>query len=369
MNDLKKISQLIAKKKLIGLDSEEEKKFQHLMQEPANKALYDELDDIDLDSEIKLLNQLSATNKKTIRLPQFLKYAAAVLIGGVFIATGAWLFNQNFKSDQNAQAPTKSSVLITSNNSYALNKQERNYENDNVTIDKEGHISYETVKAIKTSYHTIKACDTANVSVTLLDGTKVILNVNSELSYKVPFDKDGRQVKLIGEAYFNVAHNEQQPFIVNTKEQKVKVLGTSFNVRAYENSNQVVTTLVEGKISAQFKSTHSNNYETILSPNQQLILDKKTNKAQVIEVDTYPVIAWSNNRFVFRNKELKEIMASLSKWYNVKINYEDDRLKDQVFSLDIARYKSINEVLTIMEKTNTVKFNTINKNILVQRVK
>jgi len=189
--------------------------------------------------------------------------------------------------------------------------------------------------------------------VTLPDGTSVWLNAASELKYPVSFEGSAnRIVQLSGEGYFEVKKDAAHPFIVETMGQKIKVLGTHFNVNAYLDNQEVKTTLLEGRV--QVNSLASSGQQRILKPGEQSTLQYGVLK--VAEVDLLQVQDWKNGEFIFSGERLESIMRKISRWYDVNIYYTDDQLKDNIFVGSVPRMSDVAQVLDVLELTGTVKF-------------
>ncbi|WP_320998214.1 FecR family protein [Butyricimonas paravirosa] len=188
----------------------------------------------------------------------------------------------------------------------------------------------------------------------LADGTKVWLNSLTQLRFPVTFAGEERKVYLTGEAYFEVARDSVHPFIVATDEgMEVKVYGTEFNVDTYRKGT-VKTTLVNGKVGIRVSATGE---EVRLSPNQMALFTKATQSVQVENVDPYGAIAWKDGKFVFEDEPIEEIMERLSRWYDVKVFYANERIKKHTFTGIITRFADISDVLHLMEETAAVEFN------------
>jgi transmembrane sensor len=196
--------------------------------------------------------------------------------------------------------------------------------------------------------------------VVLPDGSHVWLNAASSLRYPVAFSGKERVVELMGEAYFEVAHNKAMPFKVKTRQQEVEVLGTHFNVSAYNDEKITATTLMEGSVKVTSVADHKN---TIIKPGQQSTIDSQG--MQVREVDTDEALAWKNGYFLFNNENLGSIMRKISRWYNVEVVYQNDAVKSMVFSGTVSKYKNVSQVIRTLELTNEVHFKIDNNRIIV----
>ena len=199
--------------------------------------------------------------------------------------------------------------------------------------------------------------------ITLEDGTKVWLNAESQLSYPDTFRSDERRVILKGEAYFRVARNEEKPFYVESDGQLVRVYGTEFNIRTYEEDAAVYTTLISGSVALQ--AAGKLNAELFLTPGRQAVFDKKEASAFVRTVDTEVVTGWRRGLFVFEEQNLGQIMAALARWYNFDYEFTDNVLSETVFMGSVPRYGDFNEVLEILEKSGGVKFRMNGKTVTV----
>lgn len=187
----------------------------------------------------------------------------------------------------------------------------------------------------------------------LADGTKVWLNSLTQLRFPVTFAGEERKVYLTGEAYFEVARDSVHPFIVATDEgMEVKVYGTEFNVDTYRKG-MVKTTLVNGKVGIRVSATGE---EVRLSPNQMALFMRATQSIQVENVDPYGAVAWKDGKFVFEDEPIEEIMERLSRWYDVKVFYANERIKKHTFTGIITRFADISDVLHLMEETAAVEF-------------
>ena len=205
-------------------------------------------------------------------------------------------------------------------------------------------------------YNTLIVPRGGEFSLELADGTRVWLNAESRLRYPVAFTGKERKVEMEGEVYFEVAKNKEKPFIVTVNGVDIRVLGTSFNVSAYQE--EVVTTLVEGKV--QLKK---GNEQVILSPNQQAIWSD--DEFRVKQVDARNYVLWKEGIFYFEDVDLETILDDMARWYNVNVFYMNPALKEMKFSVEIRRYGDINEILRRIGQTKRVKFEIKDRTINV----
>ena len=193
----------------------------------------------------------------------------------------------------------------------------------------------------------------------LPDGSVVHLNAGSELKVPVHFGTESREVWLRGEGFFEVVHRENLIFTVHTDKADISVLGTEFDVRAYTDEKEVMTTLVQGVVGVSSGGTYDR-----LKPGEQARIAGKGD-VRVAEVDIYPFIAWKNGRMVFENERLEKIMAELQRWYDFELFYADPDVKEMHFTIDILKYEEISKVLNLMERVNKVKFTQKGRTVVV----
>lgn len=187
--------------------------------------------------------------------------------------------------------------------------------------------------------------------ILLPDGTKVILNSASTLSYPANYGMNDRKVQLSGEAFLEVEKDSLHPFIVDTKDLQVKVLGTTFNVKAYENSDLVETTLIEGSVNV--KSKLRNNQSLTLKPNQKATLNKIDGRLWAEASEVSYEKAWIDGSLVFRSASFHEVLLSLERYYGLKIEVKG-QLPEERFT-GYIREKNIWVALRMLQ--NHYKFN------------
>lgn len=218
-------------------------------------------------------------------------------------------------------------------------------------------------------YNTLEAPKGGQYQITLVDGTKIWLNAASVLRYPSQFAGKERKVELTGEAYFEVAKSKTKSFVVVSKQQEVQVLGTHFNINAYEGEAGIKTTLVEGSVkitassSSQKREAAMELDDVILKPGQQSTV--KDNRINIKEVDTEEAIAWKNGYFTFENDNLEMIMRKLERWYDVEVTYTG-RISNRVKVMgSISRNTELPELLKMLESTDKFKFKTEGRRITV----
>lgn len=191
----------------------------------------------------------------------------------------------------------------------------------------------------------------ARTKFVLPDGTKGVLNGDSKLKYAMNFNKN-RYVEVSGEAYFDVVHNEKQPFVVDIHDVEVKVLGTRFNVVNYADEDESEVILESGKIELQ---NRINDYKTMMEPNQKIIFSKKTGAIQKYKVNAKQLTAWKDGRLVFRDERFADVAKRLSRWFNVDVVIEDESLKNYRYRATFEDER-LEEILMLLKLTAPINY-------------
>lgn len=191
----------------------------------------------------------------------------------------------------------------------------------------------------------------------LPDGTHVWLNAESKLTFPSKFSRSERKVQLSGEAYFEVAKlpgpvvsangSKNIPFLVLSKNQQVEVLGTHFNINSYGNEGTVKTTLLEGSVKVSLLSASKAAGSVILNPGQQAVVDGKS-EIKVAQADVEQIIAWKNGLFYFKDADLKTILRTFSRWYDMDV-IAVDQLGDRKFSGKLYRNVNAHQALQVLK--------------------
>lgn len=222
----------------------------------------------------------------------------------------------------------------------------------------DGAISYRAEEEIKELvYNELIVPVAGECFITLDDGTRVWMNSDSKLKYPVRFTGEERKVFLEGEAYFDVV-KDGKPFIVNTSLGDIRVLGTSFDVKAYRQEKQMLATLVSGKISFQ---DGAENVE--LTAGEQIVVAEGKGIVKR-QVDVMEYVGWKEGWYVFKNQPLETIMTDLCRWYGVAVFYQNAGLKQVTFTGNLKRYDTINTFMEVLKRTGDVKYN-INGNTII----
>ena len=187
--------------------------------------------------------------------------------------------------------------------------------------------------------------------VVLGDGTKVWINSDSRLEFPNRFSGKIREVDLKGEAYFEVMPDPEKPFYVRVGESRVRVLGTAFNVMAYQEERQTEVALLQGKVSV---NVADKTY--MLVPGEIVTLDRESGQAIVRKGDVEAMVDWKAGRFNFEDMPLEKLTQRLARWYGVSFVFEDDMVKELRFSGAVTKYRTLDYVLDMISKTTDVEF-------------
>jgi ferric-dicitrate binding protein FerR (iron transport regulator) len=198
---------------------------------------------------------------------------------------------------------------------------------------------------------------------TLADGTQVWLNSDSELQFPIRFSGDKREVKLKGEAYFEVTKNEKQPFRVNANELKVDVLGTSFNVVNYEDEQQSEVILVTGKVKLSSENGGAIKQFGTISPGIRSVFEKTTGKIYAEEVDVDKFIAWREGNLIFREDQMDEVVKRLSRWFNVEIFINDPEIRNYTYKATF-RDENLVQVLNLLRLSAPIDYRITEREVL-----
>jgi len=275
-------------------------------------------DEVDVDREWERL--FSSIEKKTISkmktrrlFLQYMKYAAAVLLGiGISLST-LYLTNQE-------------NLSTVGNYKLVTSKGEKSY-------------------------------------LQLPDGTRVWLNSCTTLEYAENYGHSNRSIYLDGEAYFEVAKNKDLPFVVKANGIDVKAIGTAFNVSAYMEDSQLTTTLFNGKVAVQPTLTKQ---EVLLEPNQVAVYDKSRNKIEVEPYDKKLFAQWRGGFLSFKMMYLQDITKLLERNYNVVFRYENQGIKKLRFSGSFRNNEDLSEILNVIKTNTGIRYQILKDTIVIK---
>lgn len=312
------------------------------------------------------------TDKKPIKrlFPNWIKYAAAIVVlMGLTI-----LYHQNllFHQDRIGLAPKEESITLELDNGVIQNVDlngvlELRDSNGNIIgAQEQNKITYSKVsEKEELVFNTMNIPRGKKFQLELSDGTLVYLNASSSIKYPVNFLTDGpRQVFLTGEAYFDIARNESNPFIVSVDEVEVKVLGTEFNISAYSEDGVIDVVLVEGSVGMN-KREHLSGESVELSPGQRGTYQYNTRSIEVDEVNSRLYTAWMHGHLVFRDMTFDNILAKLERHYNVEIENNNTKLGKEVFNASFENV-DIEEILSFFNETHEINYEIKNNKISIK---
>ena len=312
----------------------------------------------DTQSEWEIIRQRTVGRDRGKRTIRWYRYAAAIFLP-LLIASGYFI-----KLSRTPQEKTLISVPFIPGKSYAVLELA-----DGTSIDlgetavrgqiQGGHweVRSDSLKYCEEGvkggeeYHTLKVPRGGEYTLVLADGSKVFLNAESSLKYPVLFSGDLRKVKLEGEAYFEVASNPQKLFYVLAGETKVRVLGTAFNVLAYQDDLQTEVALLRGKVSFDVADK-----AYVLTPGEIATLDRESGKTIIRKGDVAAIVDWKAGRFNFEDMPLEKLTVKLSRWYGVTFIFDDEEAKKLRFSGAVTKYRTLDYMLGMIEKTTDVSF-------------
>lgn len=208
-------------------------------------------------------------------------------------------------------------------------------------------------------YNTLQTPRGGQYQITLSDGSKVWLNAASSMHYPVTFSKNERRVEISGEAYFEIAKDPSRPFIVRINQMEVQVLGTHFNINAYQDEASIRTTLLEGSV-----KIHTPGEVKEMSPGQQAAFRSGMKLMISNDVNLDETVAWKDGHFQFENSDIQSVMRQLSRWYDMDVRY-DGQVKKH-FIGGISRQVNLSKVLSMLEQTGEVSFQIDGKTIIVK---
>ncbi len=380
------ISRLIANELTRSITSEERKYLDQWLNESIeNKNIYqkikadnwyathlESIQEFNVEEGWNRMNSRIPSNSKVIKLrTNMFKYAVAA---SILLITALTIFlnkDDNMRITEPVivnsviEPGTDKAILTLGDGSQIALEKGESFQTQNANSNGE-EIIYEAGKrnTLEVAYNYLTIPRGGQFFVKLSDGTQVWLNSESQLKYPVAFiEGEIRQVELVyGEAYFDVspstAHKGAK-FKVQNNVQEVEVLGTEFNIKAYRDEANVYTTLVEGKVVVS-----ALNKTKILMPNEQLNLNLSNKSILSSSVDVYRVISWKEGVFSFKNKPLKDMMKVISRWYDIKVVFANETLKDITFNGSLDKKLSIEEVLSIIAGSNNISYEINNKTII-----
>ncbi len=359
----------------ISLSSEEEEKLHAWLQEsPANQRVLEQLHNpytlshalsnfrkSDTENQLDRINLILDKRTRVVRFRPMTIPAAAVILLVAFLCfftyTRLEVKSTQEMIDQFKPGREMAILKLDNGSSVLLDDKKMGVKTDNGTpVYLDGTVLADAT--VPSKVLTLEVPKGAQYQVNLPDGSKVWLNAASTLSYPTAFTGARREVRLTGEAYFEISKDIRKPFIVNSRDQQVQVLGTVFNVNSYTDRDNVETTLIEGAVLVN---------QLRLTPGQRSLIS--ANSAKVLPANMEAATAWKKGYFLFDNEALETILATLSRWYGVDFEYAEASTKQLPFWGSIDKNQPLTKTLAFIETTGQVKFDYRDGRILVRERK
>jgi len=332
-------------------------------------------------------------NTTPVRRMPYWRIAAAAVVLLMVTAGGLLWMNYNSKTQvavniKNDVAPGGNKAVLTlANGSTIVLDNEKNgvvaqEGNAKVVKLKNGQLVYAKADDqtaddnAPVAYNTLSTPKGGQYNIELPDGSKVWLNAASSITYPTAFDSKERKVQVTGEAYFEVAKlvtakdGKRVPFLVDIKNKttghdlgQVQVLGTHFNINAYDDEEMVKTTLLEGSVKV---SAIGSRQSAIIKPGEQASLSHSSQLSQPIPVQTDAVMAWKNGVFHFENADIKTVMRQVSRWYDVEVVYKRTLDNDDPLFFEVTRNTNLSDVLRVLNLAGGARYSIQDKKVIVQ---
>lgn len=326
---------------------------------------------------LRLVNSLPAGQipMKKIWLERKLKIAVGIAAAVTAIALCIYFFSaprdlddsKNLVNYTNDIAPGKTGATLTLANGNTIDVSATTAgklaEASGVVISKgaDGQIVYKIKEAKDGAieYNTLETSNGEQVKLILPDQSSVFLNAASKITFPSNFSKlKERRINLSGEGYFEVSKDASHPFIVETVNQEVRVLGTHFNISAYQNEQAVKTTLIEGSVKI--------NKDQILKPGQLAV--NTAGKISISQANLPMETAWTRNDFHFDEEPSESVMLKVARWYNITVSFADDNLKTIPLSGYISRTRTLSTVLERIGKAANLRFVVTGQHVTVHKL-
>ena len=378
----KRICYLIAKQLWEGLDDDERRELEAWRQlVPENEVLYQKL--INREKVSRYVEKRATIDVKKYamaydqeiglgvrgRMNKLWGYAAAILVLCV-VGAAIWMneLKQN-EANQLAQVtiePGRAKALLVLDDGQEIELDDHKTskvleESGIVIVNDSSRVEYRPASRMgeKEVMNKIIVPTGGEYNLILSDGTRVYLNAESVITFPKHFTGERREVTLEGEAYFDVHHDPVHPFYVKTKSLDVKVLGTSFNVKAYRNASIVETSLVEGVVSVK---------DNVLRPDMQATYHEESGDFSYRKIKGENYRLRKEQMFVFEEERLDDILQEMARWYDFEVFYRNPEMAEKRFGFKLEKYEHVDSLLKILELTGEVKFEMNGKTLIVKGV-
>lgn len=319
--------------------------------------------------QIRLYEQIRSNRRK--RFLRRISGAAAifVVIAGIALLWNLPTSEVSVPTEAFGESGSSKAILtLATSEKISLNEKEDKYittpEGNLMRQDTTGHLHIQANSQLQQTAqpnNTVWVPQGGEYRLTLADGTEVWLNAESKLKFPTQFTGNKRTVELSGEAYFEVTGDTSRPFIIHTEGIEIKILGTSFGIRSYQEEDAILTTLVSGSVDVR-----SQNGNVRLSPEHQAVFNKKTKDISIKQVNTELYVGWKDGKMIYNNCSLEDILRDLKRWYSFDVFYANSQARQIPFSLNIRKYEKATRVLELMQKTGRVHFDIKGNTIIVK---
>lgn len=373
MDHTQRIIYLLSKRLKHGLSKQEEEEIQLWRESSSqNKRLFQELTDehavhilLDELQQYKTVHSMARLRGQMAKYPTRKKWSYYIAAASILLAVGLGaLLNRYHLTQLNTSeiqpGQFKAQLTLQDGSSIALDSMRigETTSKQGIVITKAGdgkitcnyQTSANTHSTRTSSFNVISTPAGGAYQIILPDGSTVWLNANSALKFPTQFNNTERYVELSGEGYFEIQNNQVAPFKVAVNKQIITVLGTKFNILAYQEDATTRTTLVEGAIKV---GTSRSNH--ILKPGQEARVYKNSEKLEVVLGNVNEAIAWKNGYFIFNNENIKTIMQKVSRWYNIEVVYKGN-MEGITFGGTFSKSKSLQKLLKSFESTGKMHY-------------
>ena len=325
----------------------------------------------DLENNVRRTIEKDTRQIKLRQLAQtFMKYAAVAL---VFTAIGGLIVYMNLGNENVYQEIARQAIVVPSSASGPLlitsNGKNVNLKKSSSTVDysQNGSVVLNNDSVLQAADEKMNTMNQLVIPygnqsrVVLSDNTVVWLNAGSRLVYPTRFTNKTREVILVGEAFFEVSKNPQQPFIVKTSNLEIRVLGTKFNVSAYAEDNFIKTVLNEGSVALRLSGAKFWEKDIVISPNQMASFDKTSSDTRISKVSAEAYSLWTKGIMNFEEVDFGRVIKQVERFYNISFTFSDPRMEAMRISGKLDLKKSRKEVMEYLEKVSLTSFEQINE--------
>lgn len=371
--------------------AEAEELFDHLKKDEAGRLLLKNLQsrfneeinqpraiDPEISDKIWQKLEVNINQQQPLKVYPFKRWISVAAAAIILLTAGLFFYNnkphnyqlasrkERFKNDV-APGSNKATLTLANGAVVVLNQAKNGLlsQQGRATVNKinDGLLTYKATAAAGTAvqYNTITTPRGGQYQVVLADGTAVWLNAASSIKFPTAFTGAERDVEITGEAYFEVAKNKAKPFKVTANKVQVEVLGTHFNVNAYDDEETLKTTLLEGSV-----KLIAGKSQAMLIPGQQGSFNRQAGDFKVAKADVEEAVAWKNGSFMFASENIQSVLRKVSRWYNVDIVYEESVPKKAIWG-SVSKFDNVSEILKTIELTGVAHFEITGRRITVMK--